>query len=126
MAKQNTKNSIIERVVVPGEEANNQAITGLIELESTLQPRNFTYNTRPKTGFIIELKDLKIIAASVLKDPDKYRTMEIYDHKTDGYHLLSPKDLREIIRTKKHIIDPRMKKSLKQMKENLITNTGSA
>lgn len=119
MEKQTKKEVAIERVVVPGSKKNNKVIYELIEQKTSPQIRNFIYRGTQYSGFLIDLEQTKIIANTILEDPDQLRALKIYSKDKNGYHLHKSKDFREITDRTNHIIDLRLKKSIRQIKESL-------
>jgi len=107
-----------EWVIVPGSRHNNIIITKLLEQDAGLCFANFTYNGSSKTGYTISLGQYKIIANTILDEPDKFTSVEIYSKDKRGYHLLTSKDYRKITKRGIKKIDPKLQETLKNIKNN--------
>jgi hypothetical protein len=114
-------------IIVPGEEDNNIIISDLIENTSILEKATFRYKRKQKIGYWIPDEHKSTILNSILDDYSKYRSIEIYEKdKNEQYHLMNPKKLRKLTNRTNHVVDPKLKNSLKNIKEKLKTKHSPA
>lgn len=105
-------------IIVPASENNNKNIIKLFKNTTEPQQEFFRYKRKPKIGYYIPEEYVLTIINTMLDSSD-YGSTKIYEKdKNKLYHELSPKQLRVLVKRTNHVIDAKLKKTIRDIKRN--------